>query len=126
MRLLPVVFASALACLLGEAHAQDEDAALRAYKTQVDDTAVKFLFDEFAKHPDRVHHLVFSFSVFIDAQGRPHDVKVTSKCHDRFVEDTARRILSAAKFPPMPKKLTQGNGELRLRIQGDVDAEVSR
>jgi hypothetical protein len=125
MRFLPVMFASVLIGLLGEAHAQDADAAFRAYVAQADDIAAKLLFAEFAKHPDRVHHLVFTFSVFVDAQGRPHDVKIT-KTHDKFVEDTARRTLIAAKFPPIPKKLAQGHGELRLRIEGDIDAEVSR
>jgi hypothetical protein len=105
--------------------AQDIDPQLKAYQAQADNFAVKLLFTEFAKHADRVHNLVFTFSVFVDAQGRPHDVKIT-KTHDKFIEDTARRTLIAAKFPPIPKKVAQGHGELRLRIEGDVDAEVSR
>jgi hypothetical protein len=105
--------------------AQDANALLKAYEAQADDFAVKLLFTEFAKHADRVHHLAFTFSVFVDAQGQPHDVKIT-KTHDKFIEDTARRTLIAAKFPPIPKKVAQGHGELRLRIEGDIDAEVSR
>jgi Gram-negative bacterial TonB protein C-terminal len=126
MRLLPVLLASATFCLLAEAREQDVDAAVKAYEAQADDIAAKLLFAEFAKHPDRVHHLAFTFSVQVDAQGRPHNVKITSKTHDRFIEDTARRTLTAAKFPPVPKKVAQALGETLIRIQGDIDAEVSR
>ena len=126
MRLLLFMVASALFCLVVDAPAQDVDAAVRAYEAQADDIAAKLLFAEFAKHPDRVHHLAFTFTVQIDAQGRPHNVKITSKTHDRFIEDTARRTLTAAKFPPVPKKVAQALGETLLRIQGDIDAEVSR
>ena len=126
MRLFPVVLTSALFCLVAEARTQDVKAAVQAYEAQVDDIAAKLLFAEFAKHPDRVHHVAFTFSVQIDAHGRPHNVKITSKSHDKFVEDTARRTLAAAKFPPVPKKVAQALGETLLRIQGDIDAEVSR
>jgi hypothetical protein len=55
--------------------------------------------------------------VQIDAQGRPHTVKITSKTHNAFIEDTARRTLAAAKFPPIPKKVTLALGETLLAIQ---------
>jgi hypothetical protein len=104
MRLLPVIVAAACFCLVAEARTQNVDAVVQAYEAQADDIAAKLLFAEFAKHPDRVHHLAFTFTLMIDAQGRPHNVKITSKTHDRFVEDTARHALAAAKFPPVPKR----------------------
>jgi hypothetical protein len=129
MRVLPIVsvsVAAALLCSLPAARAQEIKAAVQAYQAQAGDIAAKLLFTEFAKHPDRVHHLAFTLSLYIDAQGRPHNVKITSKTHDRFVEDTARRTLAAAKFPPVPKKVAEALGETLLRIQGDIDADVSR
>jgi hypothetical protein len=129
MRVLSIVSlasATALLCSLVEARAQDIKVAVQAYEAQADDIAAKLLFAEFAKHAGRVHHLAFTFSVQIDAQGRPHNVKITSKTHNAFIEDTARRTLTAAKFPPIPKKVTQALGETLLAIQGDIDADVSR
>ena len=105
--------------------AQDAKALVQAYEAQADDIAVKLLFAEFAKHADKVHHLAFTFSVQIDAQGRPHNVRIT-KTQNAFIQDTARRTLTAAKFPTIPKKVTQVLGKTLLAIHGDVDAEVSR
>ena len=105
--------------------AQDVKTLVQAYEAQADQIAAKLLFAEFAKHADRVHHLAFTFSVQIDAQGRPHNVKIASKTRDAFIDGTARRTLTAAKFSPIPKKVTQALGETLLAIQGDIDADVS-
>ena len=98
---------------------------MQAYEAQADDIAAKRLFAEFGKHPDRVHHLDFTFALQIDAQGHPHNVQIT-RTRDKFIESTARRTLNATKFPPIPKKVAQALGETLLSIQGDVNADVSR
>jgi hypothetical protein len=126
LRIIALAVITALFYSPAEACAQDVKAAVQAYEAQADDVAAKLLFAEFAKHADRVHHLAFTFSVQIDAQGRPHNVRISSKTHNTFIEDTARRTLTAAKFPPIPKKVTQALGETLLAIQGDIDADVSR
>jgi hypothetical protein len=117
--------AVALVMSFGALHAQDVNALVQAYEAQADDIAAKRLYAEFAKHADRVHHLAFTFSLQIDAQGRPHNVKITNT-QDAFIEDTARRTLSAVKFPPIPKEVVQALGQTLLSIQGDIDADVSR
>jgi hypothetical protein len=130
MRVLSIapLLALAVALLWGlaDAHAQDVKALVQDYQARADQIAVQALFSEFAKPPDRVHHLSFTFSLQIDAQGRPHDVKILSKPHNPYVEDTARRVLSATKFPPMTKKVVAALGPTRIQIEGDVDADVSR
>jgi hypothetical protein len=125
VRVLLFVVATALLCSVAETYAQDLNAAVQAYEAQADDIAAKLLFAEFAKHSDRVHHLAFTFTLQIDAQGRPHNVKI-SKTHNKFIEDTARQTLAAAKFPPIPKNITQALGETLLAIQGDINADVSK
>ena len=46
----------------------------------------------------------------LDRQGHPHKVKVVSSSHNRWAEETARRALAAAKFPPLPKSVIQQSG----------------
>jgi hypothetical protein len=123
MRVLSIVVTTAVFCSLAEADAQDVKAAVQAYAAHADQIAAQLLFAEFAKHTDRVHHLEFTFSLLIDAQGRPHNVQITTRTRDAFIEDTARRTLSAAKFPPIPKNVVQALGEM-LAIQGNIKTTV--
>src|SRR5438876_9798576 len=115
MRLRPIfssaVIVGGLFCSLAEAQGQDAKALMEAYQAQADDIAVRLLFSEFAKHPDRVHHLAFTFSLQIDARGRPHSVIVVSKTRNTWIEDSARRTLTGAKFPPCTKKAARAYGE---------------
>jgi hypothetical protein len=125
MRVLSIVVATGVFCSLAEARAQDVEAAVKAYAAHVDQISQQLLFAEFAKHSNRVHHIAFTFSLLINAQGRPLDVKIASRIHDAFIEDIARRTLSVAKFPPIPKNVVQALGET-LAIQGNINAFVSR
>src|SRR4029078_3927609 len=89
------------------AHAADRDAVGRAYADQVTDVARRGVLGELVKHPARIHRISMKFTFQVDRQGHPHNVKVVSNTHNRWAEDTGRRALGAAKFPPVPKSLIQ-------------------
>jgi hypothetical protein len=131
MRIIPVavlahIIAVSLMCSLAEVDAQDVKALVQAYQAQASDIAARLVIGEFTKHPERVHHLALTLSMRIDAQGRPHNINVASKSHDKWIEETARRTLAAAKFPPIPKKVTQAFHEPVVGLDGTIDVEISR
>ena len=130
MRTQPVIalalITSAQFSSLSNVHAQDANAMARAYAVQAADIARQVLLSELVKHPARVHHVSMTFSLQIDAQGRAHNVKIVSKTPNRWAADTARRALTAAKFPPIPKKVFQAYGTDLVNIQADFDADASR
>jgi hypothetical protein len=121
-----IIFTASPWCSFAKADEQDIKAQVQAYQAHVGDIASRLLIGEFTKHSDRVYHLAFTFSMQIDAQGRPHNIKVGSKSHDKWIEETARRTLAAAKFPPIPKKVTQAFHEPVVGIDGNIDGEISR
>jgi hypothetical protein len=59
----------------------------------------------------------------VDAGGQPHSVKIASKTPDAWTVDTARRVLSAAKFPPIPEKIIQAGSDL-VTLTGDFSADA--
>jgi len=92
------------------AHAADSDAVGRAYTLHVTDVARRVVLAELVKHPEQIHRMSMRCTFQLDKQGHPHNVKVVSNTHNRWAEDTARRALAAAKFPPLPKGLIQQSG----------------
>jgi len=92
------------------AHAADSDAVGRAYANQVADVARRVVLAELMKNPERIDRMSMKFTFQVDRQGHPHNVKALSNTHNRWAEDTARRALAAAKFPPLPKGLIQQSG----------------
>jgi hypothetical protein len=92
------------------AHAADSDAVGRAYTLEVNNVARRVVLAELVKHPERIHRTSMKCTFQIDKQGHPHKVKVVSNTHNRWTENTARRALAAAKFPPLPKSLIQQSG----------------
>ncbi len=115
----------ALITLLSDVHAQDANAIAQAYVVQAANIARQVLISEFSKHPERVHHISITFHFQIDPRGRPHNVRIASKARNSWATDTARRALSAATFPPIPKKLFQLYGADLVNIEGDLDADAS-
>jgi hypothetical protein len=103
-----LVVTLALIASLTEMHAQDMTALAQPYVIEAVDVARQVLVSEFSKHPERVHHISITFSFQLDARGRPHTVKIISKSRKAWAVDTAHRALSAAKFPPIPKKDRSG------------------
>ncbi|HEV2046737.1 MAG TPA: hypothetical protein VGQ95_09080, partial [Chthoniobacterales bacterium] len=121
-----VLIASAHLSTLSAAHAQDANALAQAYAVQAADIVRQVLLSELTKHPERVHRVSMTFSLQIDPQGRAHNVKIVSKIRNPWAADVARRALSAAKFPPIPKKVAQAYGTDLVNIQADFDADASR
>src|SRR5215471_8958332 len=98
------------------AHAADNDAAGKAYTLQATAVARQVVLAELVKHPERIHRMSMKCTFQLDRQGHPHNVKVVSNPHNRWVEDAARRALAAAKFPPPPKNMDTASFDYRLDL----------
>lgn len=114
----------ALITCVTQIHAQNMNALEQRYVIQAANVARQVLVAEFAKHSERVHHVSIAFSFQVDAQGEPHNVKIVSKTPNPWATATAHRALSAAKFPPIPKKVVQTGADL-VNIQGDFNADAA-
>jgi len=108
------------------AHAAGSDAVGRAYTVQVNGVARRVVLAELVKHPERIHRMSMKCTFQVDNQGRPHNVKVVSNTHNRWAEDTARRALGAAKFPPVPKSLIQKSGTDLASFDYQLDLDEPR
>jgi len=107
-------------------HAADSDSVGRAYTVQVNGVARRVVLAELVKHPERIHRMSMKCTFQVDNQGRPHNVKVVSNTHNRWAEDTARRALGAAKFPPVPKSLIQKSGTDLASFDYQLDLDEPR
>jgi hypothetical protein len=103
------------------AYAADRDAVGRAYTLQINDVARRVVLAELVKHPERIHRMSVKCTIQLDRQGHPQNVKVVSNTHNRWAEDTARRALAAAKFPPLPKSLVQQSGTDKASFDYHLD-----
>ena len=108
------------------AHAADSDAVGRAYTLQATDVARRVVLAELRKHPERIHRMSMECTFQLDKQGHPHNVKVGSNTHNRWAEDTARRALAAAKFPPLPKSVIQQSGTDLASFDYQLDLDEPR
>src|SRR5262245_54827082 len=108
------------------AHAADSDAVGRAYTGQVNGVARRVVLAELVKHPERIHRMSMKCTFQLDRQGHPHNVKVVSSTHNRWAEDTARRALAAAKFPPLPKSVIEQSGSDRANFDYHLDLDEPR
>ena len=108
------------------AYAADRDAVGRAYTLQMNDVARRVVLAELVKHPERIHRMSMKCTFQVDNQGRPHNVKVVSNTHNRWAEDTARRALGAAKFPPLPKSVIQQSGKDLASFDYQLDLDEPR
>ena len=98
------------------AHAADSDAVGRAYTGQVNGVARRVLLAERVKHPERIHRMSMKCTFQLDRQGHPRNVQVVSNTHNGWAEDTARRALAAAKFPPPPKSMDKASFDYQLDL----------
>ena len=108
------------------AHAADSNAIGRAYTLQATDVARRVVLAELVKHPERIHRMSMKCTFQLDRQGQPHNVKVVSNTRNRWAEDTARRALAAAKFPPLPKTVVQQSGTDRASFEYKLDLDEPR
>src|ERR1051325_7103050 len=108
------------------AHATDSEAVGRAYTAQATEVARRVVLAELVKHPERIHRMSMKCTFQLDKQGHPHNVKVVSNPHNRWAEDTGRRALAAAKFPPLPKSVIQHSGSDVANIDYQLDLNEPR
>jgi len=108
------------------AHAADSDAVGRAYANKVTDVARRVVLAELVKHPERIHRMSMKFTFQVDRQGNPHNVKAVSNTHNRWAEETGRRALAAAKFPPLPKSVIQQFGTDLASFDYQLDLDEPR
>ena len=107
-------------------HAADSDAVGRAYTVEVNNVSRRVVLAELVKHPERIHRMSMKCTFQLDRQGQPHNVKVVSNTRNRWAEDTARRALAAAKFPPLPKSVIQQSGSDWANIEYQLDLNEPR
>ena len=98
------------------AYAADRDAVGRAYTLQINDVARRVVLAELVKHPERIHRMSMKCTFQLDRQGHPHKVQVVSNTHNRWAENTARRALAAATFPPPPKSMDRASFDYQLDL----------
>jgi hypothetical protein len=108
------------------ADAADSDAIGLAYTRQATDVARRVVLAELVNHPERLHRMSMKCTFQLDRQGHPHNVKVVSNTHNRWAEDTGRRALAAAKFPPLPKSVIQQFGTDLASFDYQLDLDEPR
>src|SRR5262252_2502504 len=108
------------------ARAADNDAAGKAYTLQATAVARQVVLAELVKHPERIQRMSIKCTFQLDRQGHPHNVKVVSTTHNRWAEETARRALAAAKFPPLPKSVIQQSVTDRASFDYQLDLDEPR
>src|ERR1051325_7641127 len=108
------------------AHAADSNAVGQAYTLQATDVARRVVLAELVKHPERIHRMSMNCTFQLDRQAHPYSVKVVSNTRDRWAEDTARRALAAARFPPLPKTVVQQSGTDRRSFEYTLDLDEPR
>ena len=116
----------AVLLLSTQAYAAENDSVGKAYTTQATEVARRVVLAELVKHPERIHKMSMKCTFQVDKQGHPHNVKVVSTTRNRWAEDTARRALADAKFPPLPKSLIQQSGSDLANIEYQIDLNEPR
>jgi TonB family protein len=107
-------------------HSAESDAVGKAYTTQATDVARRVVIAELVKHPERIHRMTMKCTFQLDKQGHPHNVKVVSSVQNQWAEETARRALAAAKFPPIPKSVIKQSGSDLANIEYNLDLNEPR
>jgi TonB family protein len=83
--------------------------ATALYQSQVSAIASQAVIPEFAKHRERLKGSV-KVTFRLDRQGRVKDLKVVSTNSNPWVQETATRMIRAAKFPPIPRTVIAEQG----------------
>jgi len=78
--------------------------ATEAYFGQVGTIIFNTLVPELSKYPERLSGAI-RVSLFIDRGGHIQVQKVVSTTSNRWVQDTALRVVHSVKLPPMPKEV---------------------
>jgi hypothetical protein len=102
-------------------HAADTDAVGQAYTRQATEVARRVVLAELVKHPERIHRMSMKCTFHLDRHGHVHNVKVVSNTHNQWAEETARRALASAKYPPLPNSVIQQSGSELARFEYQLD-----
>jgi TonB family protein len=78
--------------------------ATEAYFGRVGTIIFNTLMPELSKHPERLSGTV-RVALLIDRKGHIQVQKVVSTTSNRWVQDTALRVVRSAKLPSMPKEV---------------------
>ena len=84
--------------------------ATEAYFSRVGTIIFNSLVPELSKHPERVSGAV-RVALLIDRRGRAQVRNVVSTTSNRWVQETALRVLRTVKLPPMPKAVVEEQGQ---------------
>jgi len=95
--------------------------ATSLYQSQVSAIASQAVVPEFANHRERLKGGSVKVTFRLDRQGRVKGLKVVSTNSNLWAQETAARMIRAAKFPPIPKKVIAEQGHDWV----DVEAEWS-
>jgi hypothetical protein len=92
--------------------------ATEAYFGRVGTLILNALAPEWAKHIERLSGKL-RVSMYINRQGHIQSPKVVSTTSNRWVEDTALRVLRTVKLPQMPKQVIveQGHDSVHFQIE---------
>jgi TonB family protein len=91
------------------AAAETRMSATSLYQSQVSAIAFQAVVPEFAKHRERLKGSV-KVTFRLDRQGRVKGLKVVSTNSNPWTQETATRMIRAAKFPPIPKTVIAEQG----------------
>jgi TonB family protein len=124
MRARPFVIIPLICCAQAIAQsgaaAETRLPATSLYQSQVSAIAFQAVVPELAKHRERLKGSV-KVTFRLDRQGRVKGLKVVSANSNPWVQETATRMIRAAKFPRIPKKVIAEQGHDWV----DVEAEWS-
>ena len=92
--------------------------ATEAYFGRVGTIILKTLAPELAKHRERLSGAV-KVSLFINRQGHILSPKIISTTSNRWVQDTALRVVRTVNLPQMPKEVIaeQGHDPVHFEVQ---------
>jgi TonB family protein len=92
--------------------------ATELYFGRVGTIILKALAPEWAKHLERLSGKL-RVSLFIDRQGHIQSPKIVSSTSNRWVQDTALRVVRTVNLPPMPKQVIveQGHEPVHFEIE---------
>ena len=124
MRARPFVIIPLICCTQAIAQngaaAETRLPATAQYQSQVSAIAFQAVIPEFAKHRERLKGSV-KVTFRLDRQGRVKGLRVFSTNSNPWTQETATRMIRAAKFPPIPKNVIAEQGHDWV----DVEAEWS-
>jgi len=114
------VLTASVMCFHALAFAAGKLPAADAYNERLKTIVNKALHSTLKKHPS-LNGIALKIHYAVDRDGHVHNVKVTSRTHDRSAEKIVAQVLASITFPPIPieAQLEVGAGYFEL------DAEVT-